>query len=64
MKIGDKVLISPQVTDQTDWIEGVIIEIEKNPFAGIVITAKSDDGEVFFEKEDLFKHFFEEACTQ
>jgi len=64
MKIGDKVLISPQVTDRTDWIEGVIIEIEKNPFAGIVITAKSDDGEVFFEKEDLFKHFSEEACTQ
>ncbi len=64
MKIGDKVFISPQVTHQTDWIEGVIIEIEKNPFAGIVITAKSDGSEVFFEKEDLFKYFSEEACTQ
>lgn len=29
MKIGDKVSISPQVTDRTDWIEGTIIEIEK-----------------------------------
>jgi hypothetical protein len=63
MKIGDKVSISPQVTDRTDWIDGVIIEIEKNPFAGIVITAKSDDGEVFFEKEDLFRFSGEEACT-
>jgi hypothetical protein len=63
MKIGDKVSISPQVTHRADWIDGVIIEIEKNPFAGIVITAKSDDGEVFFEKEDLFKHLGEEACT-
>lgn len=63
MKIGDKVSISPQVTDRTDWIEGTIIEIEKNPYAGIVITAKSADGEVFFEKEDLFKPLGEEACT-
>ena len=63
MKIGDSVSISPQVTDRTDWINGVIIEIEKNPFAGIVITAKSDDGEVFFEKEDLFRFSNEEACT-
>jgi hypothetical protein len=62
MKIGDRVSISPQVTDRTDWIDGVIIEIEKNPYAGIVITAKSDDGEVFFEKEDLFRPLGEEAC--
>lgn len=64
MKIGDKVSISPQITDRVDWIEGVIIDIEKNPFAGIVITARSEDGEVFFEKEDLFKFLSEEECTR
>jgi len=63
MKLGDKVSISPQITDREDWIDGVIIDIENNPFAGIVITAKSEDGEVFFEKEDLFKLLGEEACT-
>lgn len=63
MKIGDKVLISPQVTDRSDWINGTIKEIEKNPFAGIVITAESEDGEVFFEKEDLFRFLSKEACT-
>jgi len=63
MKIGDKVSISPQVTDRSGWINGVVIEIEKNPFAGVVITAKSDDDEVFFEKEDLFKLLNEEKCT-
>lgn len=63
MKVGDKVAISPQVTDGSGWIDGVVIEIERNPFAGIVITAKSDDGEVFFEKEDLFKSLSEEKYT-
>lgn len=62
MKIGDKVLISPQVTGREDWIEGTVLQIEDNPFVGIVITAKSDDGETFFEKEYLFKKI--ELCTQ
>ncbi|UOE40828.1 transcriptional regulator [Chryseobacterium suipulveris] len=62
MKNGDRVLISPQVTGRPDWIEGTVIQVENNPFVGIVITAKSDDGETFFEKEYLFKKV--ELCTR
>ena len=38
-----------------DWVEGTIIDVEKNPFVGKVITAKTDNGVIFFEKEYLFK---------
>lgn len=64
MKTGDKVLISPQVTGRLEWTEATIIEVEKNPFVGIVITAKADDGEIFFEKEDMFKLLSSEICMQ
>ena len=50
-KIGERVLISPQVTGEKEWIEATIIEIEQNPFVGIVITVETDDKNVFFEKE-------------
>jgi hypothetical protein len=59
MKTGDNVLISPQVTGKREWIKAVIIEVEKNPFAGLVITAKTKLGEIFFEKIDMFR-----LCTQ
>ncbi|MCO5249272.1 MAG: transcriptional regulator [Chitinophagales bacterium] len=64
MKVGDRVLISPQVTGRTDWTEATIIEVETNPYVGIVITAKADDGEIFFEKEDMFKLLNDEVCMQ
>ncbi len=64
MKTNDRVLISPQVTGRPDWIEATVIEIEKNPYVGIVITAKADDGETFFEREDMFKLLDSAVCTQ
>jgi len=64
MKTGDRVLISPQVTGRTKWIEATVIEVEQNPYVGIVITAKADDGEIFFEKEDMFKFLDNEVCMQ
>jgi len=36
-KKGDIVLISPELTHQIDWIEGTIIEIEKNQHNIILI---------------------------
>ena len=64
-KIGDRVLVSPQVTNYSDWIEATIISIEENPFVGIVIDVKTDEGIIFFEKEDMFKSLNEkELCTQ
>ena len=55
-KKGDTVLISPEVTHQIDWIEGTIIEVEDNPYVGTVIVAQTKDGDVFFERESLFKN--------
>ncbi len=55
MKIGDKVLILPDLTLLKDWREGIAIDIEKNSFIGTVISVKTSDGNIFFGKEDMFK---------
>ena len=55
-KKGDTVLISPEITHQIDWIEGTIIEVEDNRYVGTVIVAQTKDGDVFFERESLFKN--------
>lgn len=55
MKVGDKVLISPYLTKLTQWISGTVIEVEDNPFKGIVISAETEDKDVYFGQEDLFK---------
>lgn len=55
MKIGDSVMISPDVTHKEEWELGKVIEIENNPFVGIVIAVKTDAGDIYFEKESLFK---------
>lgn len=55
MKVGDNVLISPQVTHKPDWIEGTVIDVENNSFVGTVISAETMEGEIFFDKEYLFK---------
>ena len=59
-KKGDIVLISPEVTHQFDWIEGTIIEIENNPYVGVVLVVETKNGDVFFERECLFKSISEE----
>lgn len=49
-KIVERVLVSPQVTNYSDWVEAIIINIEENPFVGIIIDVKTDEGIIFFEK--------------
>ena len=51
MKTRDRVLISPQVTERDGWTKATISEVENNPYVGIVITAKSDDGDFFLKKK-------------
>lgn len=63
-KVGERVLVSPQVTGEPDWIEATITEIEKNPFVGIVINVETDNGILFFEKQDMFKPLKSALCTQ
>lgn len=55
MELGDKVLISPDLTNLSDWTNGEVIEVEKNPFVGIVISAKTKNGTIYFGYKDLFK---------
>lgn len=62
MKVGDKVLISPDLTRLAEWIPAKVIEVENNPFVGVVISAETLDGDVFFGQQDLFKPQTEEVC--
>lgn len=55
MKVGDSVMISPEVTKKGEWEKGKVIDVEANPFIGTVISAETECGEIFFEKEYMFK---------
>jgi len=55
MKLGDLVLISPELTQMKEWIKARVIDVENNPFQGIVISAQTESGDIFFGKNILFK---------
>ena len=55
MKVGDKAKVSPQLTGETDWIEGEVIDIEQNPFKGIVVSIKDKIGRIFWGEERYFQ---------
>ena len=53
-KIGDRMKVSPQLTAQADWIEGEFIDVEHNPFTGLVISIKDKLGRIFFGQSRYF----------
>ena len=55
MKEGDKALVDPKLTGLATWIQGEVIDIEVNPFRGIVIAIKDKLGRIFFGEEKYFK---------
>lgn len=55
MKTGEKVKVSPELTGLEEWIEGVIINIRKNPFLGLEIAIKDSLGRIFFGEKQYFK---------
>ena len=55
MKVGDLVRVSPDLTHKSDWVQATVVEVEQNPYAGLVITAKTGAGEYFFGYADLFR---------
>lgn len=55
MRTGERIKISPELTGFESWLEGSIIEVEKNKFNGIVIAMKTQDGRIFFGQEKFFK---------
>ena len=54
MGLGDKAMVSPKLTNENYWIEGKIIDIEQNPFKGVVIAIKDESGHIFFGEEKYF----------
>jgi len=65
IKKGQKAKVSPRLTGLSDWIEGTIIDIENNPFKGLVIAIKDNAGRIFFGEEKYFQIFNKnnnEAC--
>ena len=55
MSMNEWVLVSPEITGEDDWKKGRIIDIEDNPFNGIVITVEFPDGVILWEREKYFK---------
>ena len=52
--IGDRMRVSPQLTAQPDWIDGEVIDVEQNPFLGLVISIKDQLGRIFFGQSRYF----------
>jgi len=55
MKQGDMAKASPEITGDNQWIEGEVIDIEQNPFRGIVVAIKDKFGRIFFGEEKYFQ---------
>ncbi len=55
MKTGDKAKASPAITGQDDWVEGIVIDVENNPFRGTVIAIKDHLNRIFFGDEKYFQ---------
>lgn len=54
-KVGDRALVAPAVTNANNWQTGIVLEVENNPFNGIVISIKTDAGLIYFHQEKYFK---------
>lgn len=51
----EKAKVSPSLTGLSEWIEGVIIKIIKNPFLGDEIAIQDAEGRIFFGEKKYFK---------
>ena len=55
-QIGSKVMISPELTGEDQWIEGIVNDLDNNPFNGLVVYAKALKNQIiYFNKENYFK---------
>ena len=55
MVIGEKAKVNPILSGLSDWVEGVIIKIFKNPFLGDEIAVKDDKGYIYYGEKKYFK---------
>lgn len=64
MKNGDCAKVDPRLTGLEEWVEGVVIDVEKNPFKGTVIAIKDKLNRIFFGEEKYFKPANSKLCLQ
>ena len=65
MEVGQMVNVSPYLTHLTDWVAAEVIEIEQNPYRGVVVAAKDHLGRIFWGEIDYFEPLNEkEPCLQ
>lgn len=55
LKIGDMLKADPQLTGLDVWVTGRIIDIEHNPFKGLVVAIKDGLGRIFFGQIKYFQ---------
>ena len=48
-------MVSPDLTHKSVWESGEVIKVENNSFVGVVVSARTEDGDVFFGYSDMFK---------
>ena len=54
-KIGDKMKADPQLTGLDTWVTGAVVDIEHNPFKGLVVAIKDGLGRIFFGQIKYFQ---------
>ena len=56
-------MVSPDLTHKSVWENGEVIKVENNSFVGVVVSARTEDGDVFFGYSDMFKpQNFTDVC--
>ena len=56
-------MISPELTGEEQWIEGIVDDLDNNPFNGLVVYAKALKNQIiYFNKQEYFKLAW--LCTQ
>ncbi|WP_457272649.1 hypothetical protein [Pedobacter sp. UYEF25] len=55
MVIGEKAKVNPVLSGLSDWLEGVIIKIFKNPFLGEEVAVRDDKEQIYYGEKKYFK---------
>ena len=62
-KLGDMMKVDPSLTGLPEWVKGSVIDIEHNPFMGLVISIKDSSGRIFFGQAKYFKSVDQDLKT-
>lgn len=53
-KIGTMMKASPDLTGLDGWVKGDVIDVEQNPFKGLVVAIKDNMNRIFFGEAKYF----------